>query len=101
MTLRTIPIRRAGNRESLFLGGDRKATMLVGLISSISVIATQDLIGAIFGIVLWFFGLAALRLMAKSDPRLIPVYMRNRPYSKYYAARSTPFRTNPRTKRNQ
>lgn len=101
MALRTIPIRRAGNRESLFLGGDRKATMLVGLISSISLIATQSMTGAIFGIVLWFFGLFILRLMAKADPRLIPVYIRNRPYKKYYSARSTPFRVNTRTKRNQ
>ena len=33
MALRTIPIRRAGNRHNLFLGGDRELVMLAGLLA--------------------------------------------------------------------
>ena len=31
MALRTIPIRRAGNRDNLFMGGDRELVMFSGL----------------------------------------------------------------------
>ena len=36
MALRTIPIRRAGNRHNLFMGGDRELVMFSGLGLSIS-----------------------------------------------------------------
>jgi type IV secretory pathway TrbD component len=33
MALRAIPIRRAGNRENLFMGGDRELVMFSGLLA--------------------------------------------------------------------
>ena len=33
MTLRTIPIRRAGNRHNLFMGGDRELVMFAGVLA--------------------------------------------------------------------
>ena len=33
MALRTIPVRRAGNRHNLFLGGDRELVMTAGLLA--------------------------------------------------------------------
>lgn len=96
MNLRTIPIRRSGNRASLFMGGDREMVMFSGLLSGILVLATQDVVSIIAGIVLWFFSIKVLRLMAKSDPYLRQVYLRHQKYQSHYLARSTPFTDNRR-----
>lgn len=96
MSLRTIPIRKCGNRPSLFMGGDRELVMFSGLLSAILVFAAQDWLAAIFGVALWFLSLKGLRLMAKTDPYMRAVYLRQRGYQAYYPARSTPFRTNKR-----
>jgi type IV secretion system protein VirB3 len=53
------------------------------------------------GVLLWFGALCACRLMAKSDPQMRFVYLRNRQYKKYYAPRSTPFRLNPHSQGKQ
>ncbi len=91
MSLRTIPIRRAGNRINLFLGGDREMVMFAGLLSATLVLATQDFIAIIAGIVLWFASLKAFRMMAKSDPYMRQIYLKQRKYKAFYPARSTPF----------
>jgi type IV secretion system protein TrbD len=94
MTLRTIPIRRAGNRPNLFMGGDRELVMFSGLLSGALVFSAQEWKATIFGIMLWVVALSVFRLMAKSDPQMRSVYMRHRRYHAYYPARSTPFREN-------
>lgn len=91
MKLRTIPIRRAGNRESLFMGGDRELVMFAGLLAGALIFSAQDLRATVFGVLLWFSALFTFRLMAKADPKLRHVYLRHRKYKKYYPARSTPF----------
>lgn len=96
MNLRTIPIRQCGNRPSLFMGGDRELVMFLGLLSAILVFAAQDWLAAIAGIVLWFLSLKGLRLMAKSDPHMRAIYLRQRAYQAFYPPRSTPFRNNQR-----
>jgi len=100
--LRSVPIRRSGVRPNLFMGGDRELVMMAG-------VAAAGLIGPainepkawIAGLVIWFGGLWAARLMAKSDPLLRGVYIRHRGYRPYYAARSTPFRLNSRSQRKR
>lgn len=96
MSLRTIPIRRCGNRASLFMGGDRELVMFSGLLSAILIFAAQDWLAAFTGCVIWFLSLKGLRLMAKSDPYLRAIYLRQRRYQAYYSARSTPFKINKR-----
>jgi type IV secretory pathway TrbD component len=83
MALRTIPIRQAGNRSNLFLGGDRELVMFSGLLAFALIFSAQELRASIIGLVLWFGALFACRLMAKSDPRLRPVYLRHRKYKHY------------------
>ena len=95
MALRTIPIRRAGNRENLFMGGDREMVMFAGLLAGALIFSAQELRATIFGLALWFGALFALRQMAKADRKLRQVYLRHRRYRAYYPARSTPFRNNP------
>ena len=94
MALRTIPIRRAGNRDNLFLGGDRELVMVGGLAAFTLVIAAQELFATMAGVLLWCVTLYLTRAMAKSDPKLRQVYQRHRLYARFYPARSTPFRVN-------
>ena len=101
MALRTIPIRRAGNRSNLFMGGDRELVMFSGLLAFALIFSAQELRASIIGLVLWFGALFACRLMAKSDPCLRPVYLRHRKYKRYYPARSTPFRSNTASQARQ
>jgi type IV secretion system protein VirB3 len=92
--MRQIPIRRAGNRENLFMGGDRELVMFSGLLAGALIFTAQDMLSTVYGFVLWFGALFALRLMAKSDPKMRHVYLQHIRYKTYYPARSTPFRAN-------
>ncbi|WP_373991721.1 conjugal transfer protein TrbD [Duganella sp. BuS-21] len=94
MALRTIPIRRAGNRHNLFMGGDRELVMFAGLLAFALVFSAQELKATLFGLALWFGTLYVCRLMAKHDPKLRQVYLRHRRYARFYPPRSTPFRLN-------
>lgn len=101
MALRAIPIRRAGNRHNLFMGGDRELVMFSGLMATALIFSAQELRATVVGLLLWFCALYLCRLMAKSDPRLRFVYLRHRRYKAYYPARSTPFRVNTRDQGRQ
>jgi len=101
MALRTVPIRRAGNRTQLFMGGDRELVMFSGLIAFALVFSAQELRASIYGLLLWLCSLYLLRLMAKADPQLRFVYLRHRRYQRYYPAQSTPFRSNPHSQGKQ
>ncbi|HNK51399.1 MAG TPA: conjugal transfer protein TrbD, partial [Nitrospira sp.] len=68
MALRKIPIRRAGNRDNLFMGGDRELVMFSGLLAFALVFSAQELRATVVGLLLWFGALYALRIMAKADP---------------------------------
>jgi type IV secretory pathway TrbD component len=94
MALRTIPIRRAGNRDNLFMGGDRELVMFCGLVAAALIFSAQEMRATVFGVSLWFGALFVFRLMAKADPKLRYVYLRSRRYKRYYPPRSTPFREN-------
>ena len=54
MALRAIPIRRAGNRENLFMGGDRELVMFSGLLAGALIFSAQEVRATVFGIALWF-----------------------------------------------
>lgn len=101
MALRAIPIRRAGNRDNLFMGGDRELVMFSGLLAFALIFSAQELRATVVGLFLWFSALFACRLMAKHDPKLRFVYLRHRRYKPYYPARSTPFRLNTNSQGRQ
>lgn len=101
MALRAIPIRRAGNRHNLFMGGDRELVMFSGLMAFALIFSAQELRASVVGILMWVCTLFVLRLMAKSDPKMRFVYFRHMKYKPYYPARSTPFRLNPNSQGKQ
>ena len=101
MELHRVPIRRIGNRSNLFMGGDRELVMLSALIAFSLVFNAQEWRAAFIGTALWVAALFLLRLMAKSDPLMRPVYLRHRRYKAYYPPRATPFRNNGRIQERQ
>ena len=101
MALRTIPIRKAGNRSNLFMGGDRELVMFSGLLAAILVFAAQDWTAFFVGITVWFIALWIFRRMGKADPNMRFIYLRNRRYKPYYPPRTTPFRTNTSAQEKQ
>jgi type IV secretion system protein TrbD len=101
VALRRIPMRRAGNRDNLFMGGDRELMMFSGLLAFALIFCAQEIRASVLGLVLWFGSLFLFRLMAKSDPKMRFVYMRHRRYKPYYPARSTPFRLNTASQARQ
>jgi hypothetical protein len=50
MALRKIPIRRAGNRDNLFMGGDRELVMFSGLLAFALVFSAQELRATVVGL---------------------------------------------------
>ena len=61
MALRAIPIRRAGNRDNLFMGGDRELVMFSGLMAFALVFSAQELRASVFGLLLWLAALFVCR----------------------------------------
>ncbi len=94
MALNPIPIRKSGNRDNLFLGGDRELMMFSGLCAFTMIVTSQEWTAFSVGTGIWFGAIFALRLMAKADPKMRWVYLRHRLYQRYYPSHSTPFRDN-------
>jgi type IV secretion system protein TrbD len=94
MALRRVTIHRAGIRPHLFLGGDRELVLFSGLIAFVLTVPSFQWVAITTGIALWMVALFLLRLMAKADPRMRYVYMRQLLYRRYYPARSRPYRQN-------
>ena len=92
MALRTIPIRRAGNRANLFMGGDRELVMFAGLMAAALIFSAQELRATLVGIALWIVSLFIFRLMAKADPMMRQVYLRHIGYRPAYRPTSSPWR---------
>jgi len=94
MSLARAKIHRAGIRPHLFLGGDRELVLFTGLIAFALTVPSFQWASIATGIALWLVVLYLLRKMAKADPLMRHVYLRQLRYGRYYAARSTPWREN-------
>ena len=94
MALRRVTIHRAGIRPHLFLGGDRELVLFSGLIAFVLTVPSFQWVAIATGVALWMVALFVLRLMAKADPRMRYVYLRQLRYRRYYPARSRPYREN-------
>jgi type IV secretion system protein VirB3 len=53
----------------------------------------MNTVSFLVGGALWFSAIPLLRWMAKADPQMTKVYLRQIKYRGYYPARSRPFRT--------
>lgn len=94
MSLARARIHRAGTRPHLFLGGDRELVLFTGLIAFALTVPSFQWASIVTGISLWLAALYLLRKMAKADPLMRHVYLRQLRYRRYYAARGTPWGVN-------
>jgi type IV secretion system protein VirB3 len=93
MALRKTPFYRVLYRPSLVLGGEREPVLLMLVIAVGLAISGMNLISFIIATIIWFGSIAGFRLMAKADPHMTRVYLRQLGYGAYYPARSRPART--------
>ncbi len=89
--LRTTPLHRALYRPSLLLGGERELVLFTGLIAGGLIVSAMNFIATVVGLAVWFGCIGLLRAMAKFDPDLSKVYLRQLRYQAYYPPRSTPW----------
>lgn len=90
--LKAIPIHSALNRPNLFLGGERDLMLMLGLMCALLVFIALTLPTIIMGISIWIVFASLLRMMAKSDPLMSKIYIKQLKYKSFYPAHSTPFR---------
>jgi type IV secretion system protein VirB3 len=74
------------------MGADRELVLLTALAAIILIFVVLTWYAALFGIAIWLVAVAALRMMAKSDPLMRRVYLRHIAYKTSYRATSSPWR---------
>ena len=93
MTVRRTPFYRVLYRPPLVLGGEREPVLVTLVVAVGLAVSGFNIVSLVIAAVLWFCGIAALRLIAKADPYMTQVYLRQLSYRAYYAPRSRPART--------
>jgi type IV secretion system protein TrbD len=93
MSLRRLPFHRVLHRPALFLGGEREVALMTLIITGGLAVSGMNFVSFAVGGVLWFCSIPLFRWMAKSDPQMTKVYIRQLKYRGYYPARSRPYRT--------
>jgi type IV secretory pathway TrbD component len=93
MSLRRLPFHRVLHRPALFLGGEREPALMTLIIAGGLAVSGMNFVSFAVGGVLWFCSIPLFRWMAKSDPQMTKVYIRQLKYRGYYPARSRPYRT--------
>ena len=93
MSLRRLSFHRVLHRPALFLGGERELALMTLIIAGGLAVSGMNLVSFVVGGILWFCSIPVFRWMAKSDPQMTKVYIRQLKYRGYYPARSRPYRT--------
>ncbi|EIQ3378829.1 VirB3 family type IV secretion system protein [Campylobacter coli] len=89
--LQKIDIYSALNKPNLIFGADRELILMLGIVSFALIFTGATLITSVIGIALFFVCGLLLRLMAKSDPLMRQIFIRQNKYKKFYYPQSTPF----------
>lgn len=90
-SLQRVEIYGALNKPNLIFGCDRELILMSGVIAFALVFSGMTVVSTLVGIIILLFNGFFLRLMAKSDPLMRFIFMRQLKYKKFYLARSTPF----------
>lgn len=91
-TLRQTPIRRALHRPQQIMGGERELTLFSMLLAGGIIVSAMNMVATLIGVTLWVICLYGLRQMAKADPLMSKVYLRQLRYRDYYGPFSRPWR---------
>jgi len=89
--LKSVKVHSALNKPNLLLGGERELMLIVGLFSSVMIFIALTWQTFIIGVLLWTTLSMLLRMMAKVDPMMSKIYLRQLKYRDFYPAHSTPF----------
>jgi len=90
--LRSTPFHRALHRPQQLMGGERELMLFSMLVAGGLIISAMNFVATLIGLVLWLVCVQGLRQMAKADPNMSKVYVRQLHYGNYYAAFSRPWR---------
>ena len=90
--LRQTPLYRALHRPNLFLGGERELVLVTAIVCGGVAVSALNLVATTIGVGVCLVVIALLRLMAKADPQMSRVYLRQIGYRPYYPPRSRPER---------
>jgi type IV secretion system protein VirB3 len=89
--LQAIKVHAALNKPNLLLGGERELILMVGLFSALMIFIAMTWQTFFIGIALWVILSMLLRMMAKADPLMSKIYLRQLKYKNFYAAHSSTF----------
>ena len=90
--LRRTPFHRALYRPSLVLGGERELVIVSAVVMGGLAFVAMNPVAFGFSGIVWPITLFWLRMMAKADPQMSKVYLRQNKYAGYYAPRSRHWR---------
>ncbi len=90
--LRQTPIRRALHRPQQVWGGERELMLFSALLAGGIVVAAMNIVATVVGGALWMVCVYGLRKMAKADPIMSKVYIRQLKYGIYFGPFSRPQR---------
>ncbi|WP_435896246.1 conjugal transfer protein TrbD (plasmid) [Bartonella heixiaziensis] len=83
---------RSLHRPQQIMGGERELMLFSMLLTGILIVSAMNIVAATIGLCIWVVCLYVLRRMAKFDPILSRIYIRQLRYRGYYAPFSRPFR---------
>lgn len=89
--LKSVKVHSALNKPNLLLGGERELMLIIGLFSAVMVFIAMTWQTFVIGVTLWTILSMLLRMMAKSDPMMSKIYLKQLKYKDFYLAHSTPF----------
>ena len=79
-TLRRTPLHRALYRPNLILGGERELVLITAIICSGVAVSGLNLVSMGVGLTVWLIAIGLLQMMAKADPHMSKVYLRQLHY---------------------
>lgn len=89
--LLSIPMHSALNKPNLFMESDRELMMFFMLMELILVFQMLSLQSFLTAVVLAIFVIPLLRYMAKRDPWMRHIFIKQIKHQKFYPAHSTPY----------
>jgi type IV secretion system protein TrbD len=90
--LRATPLHRALHRANLLLGGERELVLITAIICGGLAVSALNFVASAIGGGVWVMSIGLFRMMAKADPQMSRIYLRQLRYRAYYPPRSRPAR---------
>jgi type IV secretion system protein VirB3 len=90
-SLERVEIYSALNKPNLVFGADRELMLMSGVVAFALFFTGLTMVTTVTAIVLLLVSHFFLKLMAKNDPMMRQIFLKQLKYSKFYFARSTPF----------